>query len=293
MNLIKLLRFITSHPLNKKNKANAIVRFVKWQINTKLNPFPIIYQFTDKSKLIIQKGMTGATQNLYCGLHEFSDMAFTLHFLRDGDSFADIGANIGSYTVLASAHTGAKTISFEPVPATFTHLVNNISINQIQKKVSVHNIALGSQDGTIKFTSSFDTMNHVAKEGDLNTIEVPVKTLDEMLMNEQMPALFKIDVEGFETEVMNGAAKSLQRDELKAIIIELNGMGSRYGYDERKIHETLINLNFKPFIYNPIERSLQLIDVFGTHNTIYIRDLDFVKQRLQTALPINILHQKI
>jgi hypothetical protein len=40
--------------------------------------------------------MTGATQNLYCELHEYNDMAFLLHFLREEDSFADVGANIGS-----------------------------------------------------------------------------------------------------------------------------------------------------------------------------------------------------
>jgi hypothetical protein len=40
--------------------------------------------------------------NIYAGLHEFGDMAFVLHFLRAGDLFADVGANIGSYTVLAS-----------------------------------------------------------------------------------------------------------------------------------------------------------------------------------------------
>ena len=99
MNIIKLLRFITSHPLNKSNKADAIMRFIKWQINTRLNPHPVVYPYTEKAKLIIEKGMTGATGNLYCGLHEFEDMSFLLHFLREEDLFIDIGANVGSYTV--------------------------------------------------------------------------------------------------------------------------------------------------------------------------------------------------
>jgi hypothetical protein len=47
-------------------------------------------------------GMTGATGNLYVGLHEFEEMAFLLHFLRPGDLFADVGANVGSYTILAA-----------------------------------------------------------------------------------------------------------------------------------------------------------------------------------------------
>ena len=63
--------------------------------------------------------MTGATGNIYTGLHEFEDMMFLLHLLRPGDIFVDAGANIGSYTVLASAVVGAKSISFEPVPPLF------------------------------------------------------------------------------------------------------------------------------------------------------------------------------
>jgi len=80
MNIVSLLKFITSHPLNEKNKTKAVIRFLKWQINLRLNPYPIVYQFTEKSQLIIKAGMTGATGNLYCGLHEFADMSFLIHF---------------------------------------------------------------------------------------------------------------------------------------------------------------------------------------------------------------------
>jgi FkbM family methyltransferase len=291
MNIFSLLKFITSHPLNQGHKVKAIFRFVKWQTNTRLNPYPIIYPFTEKSKLIIQKGMTGATQNLYCGLHEYNDMSFLLHFLRAEDSFADIGANIGSYTVLASGHIGAKTFSFEPVPSTFNHLTNNVAINRIENKIIAFNMALGSQHGQFNFTSSYDTMNHVATKNETNTINVPVETLDHIFENQSIPALLKIDVEGFETEVLMGGVKTLKHKELKAIIIELNGSGKRYGYAEKDIHKTLLNLDFKPFLYNPKERSLTALDTFGTANTIYVRDVDFVQNRLKTAPKIRILNK--
>lgn len=293
MNIISRLKFISSHPLNEKNKTKSIIRFLKWQLNTKLNPFPIVYPYTEKAKLIIQKGMTGATGNLYCGLHEYHDMAFLLHLLRAEDLFIDIGANIGSYTVLASAHVGAETFSFEPVPSTFSHLINNISINQLMDKVKPFNIGLGSQKSMIKFTSTLDTMNHVASQDEVNTINVSIEVLDDILQDTKSPILLKIDVEGFETEVMKGASKTLAKSDLKAIIIELNGSGARYNYDEREIHKTLINLDFKPFIYNPKERKLTEVEKFGAHNTIYIRDLDFVKQRLMTAAKIKILNNEL
>jgi FkbM family methyltransferase len=100
--------------------------------------------------------MTGATGNLYCGLHEFYDMTFLIHFLRPEDFFVDVGANVGSYTVLAGSHVGARTFSVEPVPSTFSKLINNISINHLNERVTPFNLALGSKKGSVKFTSSFD-----------------------------------------------------------------------------------------------------------------------------------------
>ena len=72
--------------------------------------------------------MTGITGNWYCGLHEFHEMAFVLHFLRKNDTFIDVGANVGSYTILAAV-TGSNVISIEPIPSTFNYLKNNVSIN--------------------------------------------------------------------------------------------------------------------------------------------------------------------
>lgn len=285
MKVISVLKSITSHPLNKGHKLKAILRFVRWQINTKLNPYPVIYPFTEKTKLIVQKGMTGATGNLYCGLHEYYDMSFLLHFLRREDTFADVGANIGSYTILAAGHVGAKTFSFEPVPSTFDHLMDNIMINRLENRVSAFNIAVGSQKGTVGFTKSLDTTNHVACENDTDTIHVPVDTLDNILgSHEHIPALMKIDVEGFETEVIAGGKNVLTDRRLKAIIIELNGLGKQYGYDEQNIHTMLLDWGFKPCEYNPEKRSLASVDTYGTHNTLYIRDEDFVKNRLTSNL---------
>ncbi|MEO8404427.1 MAG: FkbM family methyltransferase [Chitinophagaceae bacterium] len=289
MSVVSLLRFITGHPLNKRNKVKAITRFARWQISTRLNPYPVIYSYTDRTKLIIQRSMTGATGNLYCGLHEFTDMGFLLHFLRKDDLFVDIGANIGSYTVLAGAHVGSSVVAIEPVPATFQHLKNNIAINQINSNVSACNFALGNQKGQISFTSTLDTMNHVATGSEANTIQVPVDTLDNILGKEKDPILLKIDVEGFETDVLNGADATLKKNQLKAIIIELNGSGAKYGYNEAHIHQKLLDHGYNPYRYDPLERKLSSIADFGTHNTIYIKDIDFVQDRVKKAEKVKIL----
>lgn len=105
-----------------------LLRFVKWQIGNRLVLGPVAARFVNDARLFVQKGMTGATGNLYVGLHEFEDMSFVLHGLRPDDLFVDVGANVGSYTVLAGAAVGASCVSFEPIPETLrgTHSICEI-----------------------------------------------------------------------------------------------------------------------------------------------------------------------
>lgn len=292
MSIVQVLKFIISHPLSKKRRIFSIARFFKWQVSSRLMPYPIVYSFVGNTKLIMWRGLTGATGNLYTGLHEFADMAFLLHFLREDDLFADIGANIGSYTVLASGYNKSKTISFEPIPRTFEILKDNLAINHIEGRVTPHNIGIGSKPGVLRFTSGLDTVNHVAA-GNENTselLEVKVNTLDNILEN-TTPVLLKIDVEGFETEVLNGASITLSNPALKAIIIELNNSGIRYGFDDEKIHKLLTSKGFEPYAYYPFERKLNRVTQRTTANVIYIRDIDFVSDRVSSSPKVNILGQ--
>jgi FkbM family methyltransferase len=290
--LYNLLKLLVTHPLNSSNKTTALLRFLRWQIAARINLYPIVYPFTENSKLIIAKGMTGATGNLYCGLHEFYDMGFLLHFLRDDDVFVDVGANIGSYTILASAEIGAKSISIEPVPLTFCYLKDNIALNNIGNLVEAHNVGLAGSAGSIKFTGNLDTVNHVATNDDKNVIEVQVNTLD-CIVNTRNPCLIKIDVEGYESEVLKGACETLINPSLKALIVELNGSGERYGYDDDDVHKKIIDSGFSSFEYDPFSRVLSPIRTYGNQNTIYIRDIDFVKKRISEARKININDFKI
>lgn len=285
--MLQTIKFILNHPLNKRGKFKALIRFLLWQLNTKINPYPIVYPFTENSKLIVWKGLTGATGNLYCGLHEFEDMSFLLHVLRPEDKFADIGANIGSYTMLAAVEVGAQTLSIEPVPQTFRYLSNNIAINAVETNVKALNLALGGKKGTLKFTKSLDTVNHVATEDEIDTIDVPIDTLDN-ITTDFTPLLMKIDVEGFEIEVLRGAKELLKNKTLEAIIIELNGSGKRYGFEDDDVHETLLEAGFRPYIYKPFERKLISIEQYGIHNTIYVRNLQAIQKRIFASKNINI-----
>lgn len=254
-----------------------------------------VKQFIKPVKFYARKGLVGITGNIYTGLHEFNDMAFLLHFLRADDVFYDIGANVGSYTLLASGVCKSKSVTVEPVGSTFAILKANIGLNQLEQQVSLINAAAGAIPGTVTFTSDKDATNHAVaanETGVSGTINVPVITIDS-LAEKGAPALIKIDVEGYETEALKGMHYTLSQPSLKAIIIELNGSGDRYGFDEKKIHELLLFHNFKPFTYDPFNRALLTVTVLGDYNTIYCRDMDFINQRVKNAAKIEIMGESI
>lgn len=291
MTIFTTLKFIINHPLNRANKITALLRFIFWQINIRLNKYPIIYNYTEKSRLIIDKGMTGATGNYYCGLHEFEDMSFLLHFLRKEDLFIDIGANIGSYTVLSSAHVGSETICFEPHPLTYQRLMDNIRINNITEKVTPYNEGLGNSNANLFFTDKLDTANHISKKENNDTIKVTVTKLDDKKLILNKISLLKMDVEGYEKYVIEGGLSIFKNENLKAMIVELNNASEKYGYNSAELHNIILELGFTPFSYDPFKRSLIQLDFPSNYNTIYIRDINFVSDRIQKAEKIKIFNK--
>lgn len=291
---IQVTKAILNHPLNKGNKVNAFKRMLNWQLSGRLLKHPVIMPFIEDTKLIVQRGMTGGVGNIYYGLDEMEDMTFLLHFLRKDDYFADIGANIGSYSILAAGCGGARTITFEPIPSTYDRLNANIKVNNLESLVDLKHIGLGSSKGNLSFTTDLDCTNRVAISSDPQdkVITVPVEVLDEVLT--ECPILMKVDVEGFETEVLNGASKTLANKDLQVIIIELNQSGIKFGYDDKDIIKKLTDLGFSPFEYEPFKRELKpMAKINPTLNTIFIRDLEMVKERVKSSRKYKVLKYEL
>lgn len=278
----RLLRYILNHPLNKSGRSAAVSRVLRWQIGSRLLPFGSALPFANGTHLFTTRGMTGATGNWYCGLHEVEEMAFVLHALRPGDLFVDVGANIGSYTVLAAGAVGADAIAIEPVPTTFDALRRNVYLNDIAHRVDCVNAGLGETEGELRFTANQDTTNHVMAQGESgNAVVVCVKRLDDICA-ERIPSVIKIDVEGYEQAVIAGGEKTLTDERLKAVIMETNGSGLRYGWDDARLVETMRNYGFSTCTYEPFGRRLEAAPA-GTGNTIFVRDMALMQDCLTEA----------
>lgn len=284
--LLRSLEFILRHPLNRGRRARALARWLRWQVGGRLALGPVAVDFVSGSRLLVTPGMTGATGNVYTGLHELESMAFVAQALRPGDTFVDVGANVGSYTVLASAVAGATTWAFEPVPSTYAHLVDNVRLNAIEAWVHALNRGVADTPGWLKFTTGQDTTNHVADDQDPSAVPVEVVSLDEALAHEA-PTILKIDVEGFEVPVLRGANRTLGAPSLMAVVVELIGNGSAHGYSEREAHDRLLRAGFRTARYDPFNRQLTPTgDAIATEgNTLYVRG-PALTERLRNAPPL-------
>ena len=282
--------FIFNHPLAKRHPVKAFYRFLLWQLQSSISSSKfIIKPFVAHLKFYARKGLAGATGNIYTGLHEFNDMGFLLHFLQPDDVFFDIGANVGSYTLLASGICQTTSVAVEPIKSTFEILSKNIQLNNLSNNVILVNSGAGAIVGELRFSANEDTTNHVIAVGEQGegAISVTAITVDSLL-EKGSPALIKIDVEGFETEVLKGMSYTLDNTALKAIIIELNGSGLRYGFNEDAIHDMLLSKGFTSFSYNPFTRLLNETPPFSSGNTIYCRDLSIINERLKNAKKIKL-----
>ncbi len=290
MSLTQTLRFILDHPLSAGSRANALGRFVRWQIRSRLFPGPAIVPFVNGSRLTIRRGRPGSTGNLYTRLHEFAEMGFVLHALRKDDLLVDVGANVGAYSILAGSLPGTRCIAFEPATDTYELLAENVRLNDYESRVTMHRMAIGSEDGHVSLTTTLDTVNHVAgpTEAGVAQERVPLRRLDTVLAAEK-PAVIKIDVEGYETQVIEGAPHTLGSEKLLAIVLEMNGSGARYGLDETKLDAALLARGFVPLSYDPLKRSLiPLPKPNPSGNRIYVRDAESLQARLKSAAPFTL-----
>ncbi len=138
------------------------------------------------------------------------------------ENFIDVGANIGYFSCLLSklAGPGGKVLAIEPEPQNLRLLQQNIKINNLTN-VEVHPCALGATDGSALLglykPSNRGRHSIVDPDDARSTVRVPVRTLDDIARTSGKDikswSLVKIDVEGYESFVIDGASETLPRIE--------------------------------------------------------------------------------
>lgn len=163
--------------------------------------------------------------------------------LKEGMVYVDVGANIGT-TTLAAAHAvgnSGHVYAFEAHPVTARGLQKSVDINHhLKNRVTVRSVALGEKVGvTHMSTLDMDDLNFVTTEG----VEVRMSTLDTELENIERLDLLKIDVEGYEKCIFDGAVETLTKTD-KIYFESFEPNFRRFGYTLDAILQQLQNASF-------------------------------------------------
>jgi FkbM family methyltransferase len=238
-----VVRYVWGHPANSGRRLRAVLRAARYQAQARLLRRRTVARLGERSRLWVDPHRTAASMVLYANPPDLPEMLAWRRALRDGGLFVDVGANIGTYTIWA-AELGAEVIALEPAADTFRLLRENIALNGYQ--VTAVQAAAGNHCGTARFTSGLDAGNSLAPDGPVVTELV---TIDSLIGDRRVTGM-KVDVEGFEIDVLHGAARALADRRIGLLQIEWNEMSTlAVGADRRPVAELLAGYGY--LLYRP------------------------------------------
>jgi FkbM family methyltransferase len=215
-----VISYVWRHPGNQAGRIRALTKAFYVQSHNRLGFGPVVVPLGERSKIYAERGSAASTAVAYGNPPDFAEMAVWRRYLRPGDIFVDVGANVGTYSVFA-AEMGADVFAFEPDAANVKKLQRNLQLNDY--RAEIHAVALSNSVGSLRFSSGQDSMNHLVFGEEVGSYEVPSATLDS-IMGDRHIAGMKVDVEGAERLVLEGAGESLKNGRLGLIQIEWNNV---------------------------------------------------------------------
>ncbi len=221
----------TAKPELWANVSGAVWRRLAAWVNTRLDPTwpkrPFITTIEPENWMleVVPSDVIGMPITRL-GVYEFAVSKLVREYLKPGDVFIDVGANIGYYTVIAAGIVGPSGLvyAFEPSARIRTRLGRNVVLNGMAQ-VRVRPEAVTSKSGIVRLVESADAANdglaYVNQSGESTGIEVQAVRLDDLgELRERAPALIKVDVEGGEPEVFRGASAILAEPNAPTILFE-------------------------------------------------------------------------
>lgn len=178
----------------------------------------------------IDLDLDSAMKQMYHGHYQVETTGVFERYLEEGDTFIDVGANVGYMTAFALGLVGktGQVHSFEPVPQYFERL-KEIKSNNTEYHLYVNNLALGETSGVSMIAVTdvrnigWNTMVPGFARSDTvkEKVEVRVARLDDYLFSEDVHdvRLIKIDTEGYELPVLKGLEKYLSDSEERPVLV--------------------------------------------------------------------------
>jgi len=233
---------------------------------------------------------------IYTGGYEETERKFLNAFLRSGDVFVDVGANIGLYSMIVAKIVGeqGRVHAFEPCRRTFDRLKGNLQLNR-RHNVEIHPMALSDSAGELDMTVSldgYDGWNTLAPQivGNHAAVEkVQTARWDDIyasICGERTVAMMKVDIEGWESRFLAGAQRFLSTEDAPLLQLEFNDENAKAaGSSGKEVYRILTDLGYRMFKYS--EQSVlcpePVRDYYSYVNIIATKRPEHVMSRLTSG----------
>lgn len=227
--LATLMSTVWKDPSNRGERARRVLLALAWQAYKRTVGLPLVLTL-DNGRLFYADPRAGnSTAAIYSRVYELRYIEFLRRHCVTGGAIVDVGAHIGIYTLLLADMFSAG-LCFEPAPDTFSILTKNLALNEL-KSFLPRQQAVSSRVGRGTLVSDrpysgVATLSDGTAPGEVGW-DVDMTTVDASLPADMEVHLLKIDVEGHEAEVLEGATQTLGRNPRALVLFERHSAPER------------------------------------------------------------------
>lgn len=259
MTIIQSFIKILNHPENQGRPLRTMGRVGWWKLNQLFFHLPAIVTLVDDTQIICEPASSYGSYVVYARYPEPLEMSFFEHYLRATDVVVDVGANIGAWSLIAATKSPQGTIiAFEPTPVA-NKLRANLRLNNFTN-VEVRSEVVSNKDGFEQFSIPKESeISHIttSKKG---SRKLKAMTLDTLIaQHHQIKKIdfLKIDVEGAEMKVLQGARKLFAKQKIELVLFEFGKKAANFGYTFADMYTFFDSQKFD--LYEFVGNSLQPI----------------------------------
>ena len=280
----RIIAQVLRHPSNRRQPAASAPRAVRWQIRKRIRRSPVDVQFWGLVLRCYPNSQSASNVWYFTPRYDHDEMLFIERLLGPGDGVLDVGANVGTYTLLAAALTApdGQVTSFEADPVNAARLRENVSRNALTRRVTVHEAAVSSSSGKVEFFADRDVSNSIRRETHRagRSREVDSVRLDDVAIRPERLVLAKVDIEGAEVDALRGAATLLAGARPFVWMVEvLEHQLARFGATWSDLTELMDSFGYHPFRYDADRHDLHPVDRAPRGNCLFVADRSEVEVR--------------